>query len=51
MSDFSALQELDAEKKFKPYNKVVSDFITKWNADPTNRDKTVIIFKELLETK
>lgn len=41
------IQSLDAPKLFMKYNKLVAEFINKWNSDPSNRDQTYIIFQQL----
>jgi hypothetical protein len=45
------LQSPEAQSKFVKHGKEVSKFITQWNADPNNRDKTYLVFQDLLEVK
>lgn len=51
LSDITLIQSPDAEAKFKAHGKKVSKFIAEWNADPNNRDKTYIVFKDLVVLK
>lgn len=51
LSDVTMLQAPDAQSKFKKHGKEVTKFITSWNSDPSNRDKTYLVFKDLLEVK
>jgi Synaptobrevin len=44
MSEIEEMQSFDAPQRFKKHSGKVSDLITKWNADPGNRDQTYLVF-------
>ena len=51
LTDITLIQSPDAETKFKAHGKKVSKFIGEWNKDPNNRDKTYLVFKDLVVLK
>jgi hypothetical protein len=44
IEDLDQLQTEDAPQMFKKHKSKVCELISKWNADPVNRDQTYIIF-------
>ncbi|CDW85377.1 fha domain [Stylonychia lemnae] len=46
-------QQIEPEQatRYKKYGKEVSSFISQWNDNPNNRDKTYLVFQDLLKVK